>query len=135
LLLISLLTRGFVPWTITLFPFVIIPFLPFVAGMVWLFSSLGVFLRDIKQAMGIVTSALMFLAPIFYPIEQIPPHYRNLLYLNPLTVIVQCTREVLIWGRMPDWGMLALYTLASSFFAWFAFTWFQRTRGGFADVL
>jgi len=135
LLLISLLTRGFAPWTAILFPLVIIPFLPFVAGVVWLFSSLGVFLRDLKQAMGIITAALMFLAPIFYPLEQIPPRYRDLLYLNPLTVIVQSTREVLIWGRMPNWSMLGLYALASCLFAWFAFAWFQRTRRGFADVL
>jgi len=135
LLVISLLTRGFVPWTVVLFPIVIIPFLPFVAGMVWLLSSLGVFLRDLKQAMGIITAALMFLAPIFYPIERIPPRYRDLLYLNPLTVIVQASRDVLVWGRVPNWGGLGLYTLASCLFAWFAFAWFQRTRKGFADVL
>lgn len=135
LLLIELLSRGFVPWTVLLFPLVVVPFLPFVAGTVWLFSSLGVFLRDLKQAMGIVTAALMFLAPIFYPIEQIPTEYRSLLYLNPLTVIVQASREVLVWGRMPDWYMLGLYTMASCLFAWVAFAWFQRTRKGFADVL
>ena len=135
LLVISLLTRGFVPWTVVLFPLVIIPFLPFVAGVVWLLSSLGVFLRDLKQAMGIITAALMFLAPIFYPIERIPPGYRDLLYLNPLTAIVQASRDVLVWGHTPNWGMLGLYTLVSCLFAWFAFAWFQRTRKGFADVL
>ena len=135
LLVISLMSRGFVPWTSLLFPIVIIPFLPFVAGMVWLLSSLGVFLRDLKQAMGIVTAALMFLAPIFYPIEQIPPRYRDLLFLNPLTEIVQASRDVLVWGRMPNWGALGIYTLVSCLFAWLSFAWFQRTRRGFADVL
>lgn len=135
LLVISILARGFVPWTVVLFPIVIIPFLPFVAGMVWMLSSLGVFLRDLKQAMGIVTAALMFLAPIFYPIQQIPAQYRDLLYLNPLTAIVQASRDVLVWGRAPNWAILGLYSVASCLFAWFAFAWFQRTRRGFADVL
>jgi len=135
LLLISLLARGSVPWTFVLFPIVIVPFLPFIAGMVWLLGSLGVFLRDLKQAMGIITAALMFLAPIFYPMEQIPPHYRDLLYLNPLTVIVEASRDVLVWGRIPNWDLLGIYTLASCLFAWFAFVWFERTRRGFADVL
>ncbi len=135
LLVISFLKRGFIPWTAVLFPIVIIPFLPFVAGMIWLLSSLGVFLRDLKQAMGIITAALMFLAPIFYPIERISPRYRDLLYLNPLTAIVQASRDVLVWGRLPNWEMLGLYTLASCLFAWLAFAWFQRTRKGFADVL
>lgn len=135
LLVISLLVRGNVPWTAVLFPVVVVPFLPFVAGLVWLLGSLGVFLRDLKQAMGIITSALMFLAPIFYPMEQISPRYRDLLYLNPLTVIVEASRDVLVWGRMPDWGMLGVYTLASCLFAWVAFAWFERSRKGFADVL
>ncbi|EIL91803.1 ABC transporter [Rhodanobacter fulvus Jip2] len=135
LLAISLLVLGTVPWTIVLFPIVVAPFLPFIAGLIWLLSSLGVFLRDLKQAMGIITAALMFLAPIFYPMEQIPPDYRNLLYLNPLTAIVEASRDVLVWGRLPDWGMLGIYTLVSCAFAWVAFAWFERSRKGFADVL
>jgi lipopolysaccharide transport system permease protein len=135
LLAISLLVLGTVPWTIVLFPIVVAPFLPFIAGLIWLLSSLGVFLRDLKQAMGIITAALMFLAPIFYPMEQIPPDYRNLLYLNPLTAIVEASRDVLVWGRLPDWGMLGIYMLVSCTFAWIAFAWFERSRKGFADVL
>jgi lipopolysaccharide transport system permease protein len=135
LLAISLLVLGTVPWTIVLFPIVVAPFLPFIAGLIWLLSSLGVFLRDLKQAMGIITAALMFLAPIFYPMEQSPPDYRNLLYLTPLTAIVEASRDVLVWGRLPDWGMLGVYTLVSCTFAWIAFAWFERSRKGFADVL
>lgn len=135
LLIFSLMVRGTMAWTILLFPLVVLAFLPFVAGTVWLLGSLGVFLRDLKQAIGVITSALMFLAPIFYPKELIQPPYRDLLYLNPLTVIVEASRDVLVWGRMPDWGLLGLYALASCLFAWFSFTWFERTRRGFSDVL
>lgn len=135
LLVFSLIVRGTMPWTIVLFPLVVLAFLPFVAGTVWLLGSLGVFLRDLKQVIGVITPALMFLAPIFYPKDLISPQYRDLLYLNPLTVIVDASRDVLIWGRMPDWGLLGLYTLVSCLFAWFAFAWFERTRRGFADVL
>jgi lipopolysaccharide transport system permease protein len=135
LLLFSLVVRGFVPWTIIYFPIVIAVFVPFMAGLIWLLSSLGVFLRDLKQAMGIVTAMLMFLAPIFYPPELIPPSYRNLLYLNPLTAIVNASRDVLVWGRAPNWEVLGLYALVASLFAWASFSWFERTRRGFADVL
>lgn len=135
LLVFSVIVRGALPWTILLFPLVVAAFLPFVAGMVWLFASLGVYLRDLKQAVGVITSALMFLAPIFYPKELISPDYRDFLYLNPLTIIVDASHDVLIWGRMPDFGLLGLYAIASCLFAWFAFVWFERTRKGFADVL
>jgi ABC-type polysaccharide/polyol phosphate export systems, permease component len=135
LLIISLLVKGTLPWTVVLFPMVIACFLPFVAGTIWLLASLGVFLRDLKQAIGVITTALMFVAPILYPKEFIPVKYRDLMYLNPLTIIVEASQDVLIWGRLPSWSHLGLYTLASCLFAWLAFAWFERSRKGFADVL
>jgi lipopolysaccharide transport system permease protein len=136
LLVISCLANGgFVPWTVVLFPVVVACFLPFVAGTIWLLASLGVFLRDLKQAIGIITTMLMFLAPIMYPRETIPPQYRDLLYLNPLTVIVEASQDVLVWGHVPDWSHLAIYFPAACVFAWAAFVWFESTRKGFADVL
>lgn len=135
LIVFSLLVRGTVPWTAVLFPLVIVAFLPFVVGALWLLASLGVFLRDLKQAIGVITTALMFLAPIFYPPELVSPAYRGLLYLNPLTEIVVASRDVLVWGRQPDWGMLGLYAVVAGLFAWLAFAWFERSRRGFADVL
>jgi lipopolysaccharide transport system permease protein len=135
LLIISVLVKGTLPWTVVLFPMVIACFLPFVAGTIWLLASLGVFLRDLKQAIGVITTALMFVAPILYPKEFIPVKYRDLMYLNPLTVIVEASQDVLIWGKLPTWSHLGLYTLASCLFAWVAFAWFERSRKGFADVL
>jgi lipopolysaccharide transport system permease protein len=135
LLAFSILVQGGIPWTVVFFPLIVAVFLPFVVGMLWLLASLGVFLRDLKQAIGIVTTALMFLAPIFYPRQLIPLPYRNLLYLNPLTVIVEASQDVLVWGHPPDWGALGFYALAACLFAWFAFNWFERSRKGFADVL
>ena len=135
LLVFELIVQGSIPWTMIYFPIIIVAFLPFVAGIVWFLASLGVFLRDLKQAIGVITTSLMFLAPIFYPIESISPNYRAFVYLNPLTVIVEASRDALVWGRMPDWQALGLYALTACLFAWFAFNWFERSRKGFADVL
>lgn len=135
LLVIGMFVRGFVPWTVVLFPVVVLVFLPFVLGVMWLLASLGVFLRDIKQAIGIITTALLFLAPILYPITLIPPAYRFWLYCNPLTVIVMASQNVLVWGKQPQWVLLGIYAVVACLFAWAAFAWFERSRKGFADVL
>lgn len=129
------LIGGHIPWTVVLFPIVVACFLPFVAGSVWLLASLGVYLRDLKQVVGILTMAMLFLAPVLYPETLIPAQYRGWLYLNPLTVIAQASQNVLVWGKPPLWSHLGLYVLASGSFAWFAFAWFQQTRKGFADVV
>jgi lipopolysaccharide transport system permease protein len=135
LLVISPFVMGHVPWTVVLFPIVVVCFLPFAAGTAWLLASLGVYLRDLKQVVGILTTALMFLAPILYPKTLIPVGYREWLNLNPLTIIVEASQNVLIWGEPPAWGHLGVYVIVSGLFAWLAFAWFERTRKGFADVV
>lgn len=125
-----------VPWTVVFFPIVMIVFLPFVAGSVWLLASLGVFFRDLKQAITVITTALMFLAPILYPMSLIHQRlFKILMYMNPLTVIAMASQNVLFLGRQPRWDHLALYAVLACLFAWAAFAWFQRTRKGFADVI
>lgn len=135
LLAVSPFLMGGIPWTAILFPVVVMCFLPLVAGTIWLLASLGVYLRDLSQAVGIATMALMFLAPIVYPATLIPVQYRDLLYLNPLTVIAEASQNVLIFGKPPVWSHLAVYVLVSALFAWLAFAWFEQTRKGFADVV
>ncbi|MER2669930.1 ABC transporter permease, partial [Escherichia coli] len=54
--------------TILLLPLLILPVFILITGVGWLFSAVGVFLRDIGQIITILVTALMFLSPIFYPI-------------------------------------------------------------------
>lgn len=135
LLAISMLANHSIPWTVVLFPVVVLSFTPFVAGTIWLLASLGVFLRDLQQAMTIITTALMFLAPILYPITNIPEGLRGLVYLNPLTEIAIAAQQTLVLGEMPNWAHLGLYAMMSILFSWLAFNWFERTRKGFGDVI
>lgn len=116
-------------------PLVILPFMIFILGVSWLLASLGVFLRDISQFIGLVVTVLMFLSPIFYPASALPEQYRFILYLNPLTPVIEGMRAVLYWGLVPDFVMLGVYWIVTAAFAWLGFVWFQMTRKGFADVL
>lgn len=104
-------------------------------GLSWFLAALGVFLRDIGQMIGLLVTALLFLSPVFYPLSAIPESYRIFLMLNPITFPVEQARDVLIWGKMPSWSGLALYSVVSWAVAVLGFAWFQRIRKGFADVL
>jgi lipopolysaccharide transport system permease protein len=57
------------------------------------------------------------------------------LYLNPLTYIIEQFRAVVLWGELPDWSGLGLYSVAAILIAWLSLVWFQKIRRGFADVL
>ena len=83
----------------------------------------------------ILTMAMLFMAPVFYPVTALPEDLRPLLYWNPLTSPIEEMRAVLFWGRLPDYGQLAVDTLVAAVVAWLGFAWFQKTRKGFADVL
>lgn len=135
LLAAFLVFNGHIPWTAVFIPLVVLPLVVFTLGLAWVLASLGVFLRDVGQTILIVTTVLMFLAPVFYPVAAVPEGLRSLLLANPLTFIIEQAREVLIWGNSPDWTGLALYTLPATLVAQAGFAWFQRTRKGFADVL
>jgi len=131
----SILVNGSVPLTLLWLPVVFIPYILFLVGCLWLFSALGVFLPDIRQLMGLLTTALLFLSPVFYPISALPKSMQGLIYLNPLTLIIEQTREIFLWGNTPDFKLLFLYSLVAMTIAVIGFVWFQKSRRGFADVL
>jgi lipopolysaccharide transport system permease protein len=122
-------------WTSIFFPFLLLPLLLLIMGISWFLSSVGVFLRDVGQVIGILTTVLLFMAPVFYPASMLPEPYRTLLYLNPLTFFIEQTRDVLMYGVAPNWIGLAVSYAICTFCAWIGYAWFQKTRKGFADVL
>ncbi|WP_085647540.1 MULTISPECIES: ABC transporter permease [unclassified Pseudomonas] len=116
-------------------PLVVMPLVLVMMGLSWGLASLGVYLRDIAQFIGILTSVLMFLSPIFYPASALPEAYRPVLMLNPLTPVIEQARDVLFFGRAPDFSIIGIYFLIGLLVMWLGFAWFQKTRKGFADVL
>jgi lipopolysaccharide transport system permease protein len=127
--------NGYLHWTAIFTPLVVLPLVILTTGLAWMLASLGVFLRDVGQTIGIFTTVLMFLSPVFYPVTAVPERFRPFIMANPLTFIIEQAREVLIWGHLPNWAGLGVYTLAATFVAWAGYAWFQKTRKGFADVL
>lgn len=135
LLLAFVVFNGYLHWTAIFIPFVLLPLIILVLGLAWMLASLGVFLRDVGQTIGIITTVMMFLSPVFFPVTALPEEYRPIIMANPLTFIIEQSREVLIWGRLPDWSSLGIYTSVATVIAWAGYIWFQKTRKGFADVL
>ncbi len=118
-----------------LLPLVLLPLLPMILGLSWLLASIGVYLRDIGQVVNLSMTVLLFMSPVFYPASGLPPAVRPWLFLNPLTLIIEETRKVLIEGIPPDWGSLLVYLAVALLVAQGGHLWFQKTRKGFADVL
>ena len=120
--------------TVLLLPLVWLPLLPWVLGLGWLLSAIGAYVRDIGQVLNLLTSALMFLSPVFFPFEALPERLQPWLRLNPLVPVMNATRELLA-GRAPDGTALAASALAGLAVAVLGALFFRRVRPGFADVV
>lgn len=135
LLLAELLFAHQLPWTVLLFPVVLVPLLLSVAGISWFLSALGVFVRDITQVTAMLTTMLLFLSPIFFPASAMPAELKIWMTLNPLVYFLDEARNTLIYGVAPDPTDWLVATCISAFVAWLGFAWFQKSRRAFADVL
>jgi len=135
LLIIFAISNGHLYWTTVFIPLVLLPLVILTLGLAWMLASLGVFLRDAGQTISVITMVMLFLAPVFYPVSAVPEKFRQFIMANPLTFIIEQAREVLIWGNLPNWLGMGIYTFAAIVVAWAGYAWFLKTRKGFADVL
>ena len=118
-----------------LFPIWIVPLVALTLGLSWFVAALGVFVRDIGQAITIIVQMLFFMTPIFYPVTLVPEGWRWVLRINPLTTIVEGARATLIEGRPPDWGAWGVVTVLSLVAMQLGYVWMMKCRRGFADVV
>ncbi len=135
-LMLALIISGHgVPLTaILIFP-VMLPLVVYALGIGWVLASIGVFMRDLNQVVGVFTQVLMFMSPVFYPASKIPEGYRGVFFANPLTVLIEQARAVLVFGNQPAWTELVAQLAIASIVAGAGFWLFQITKRGFADVL
>lgn len=124
-----------IPSLALLSPLVIIPVLLLAAGFSWGLSALGVFFRDLGQIVGVLTSVMLYLSPIFFSVSSAPESARWLLQLNPLSFPIEQMRNVLVLGLLPDWKGLFIYSICSLIIGWLGLWIFQKSRRAFADVV
>lgn len=127
--------HGAPPVTLLAAPVVALPLVLYALGASWFLASMGVYVRDVGQMAAVLTTILLFLSPVFYSVEAVPPALRWIFQVNPLAVAIGQMRGAILWGHWPALRMWALHGLGGLVFAGLGFAWFQKTRTGFADVL
>jgi lipopolysaccharide transport system permease protein len=136
LLLVVALFWGVTPqWQWLFLPLLLIPLGILLWGGTLLLSSLGVFMRDLSQLVGLGLGLMQFLTPVFYPVAALPPAVQPLLGWNPLTVVIEQIRAIIFSGAYPAASLWLQSLLGSLVLAGVAYALFRRVRGGFADVL
>ena len=130
-----LIVNHFIHPTALLFPLIWMPMLLFTLGCGYFLASLGVFVRDIGTVVGVVTTMLFFLTPIFYPVSAVPEQFRIVSRMNPLALFVEDARKVVLWGLPPDWSWFIFGMALSGAVFIVGFVWFMKSKKAFADVI
>lgn len=135
LLAATWLLLGSVPTSVLYLPLLLLVFLPLLFGMAWGLAGLGVYLPDTQHLTAMITTPLMFLSPVFYPISMLPDWAQPWLNLNPLTVIIEAARAIFLGSQWPASGTMIAYTLAALCIFVLGALCFHKLRRGFSDVL
>jgi lipopolysaccharide transport system permease protein len=116
-------------------PVLLLPYLALLLGVSWFAAALGTFWRDLGPAITIGLHALIFLTPVFYPLQAVPGKWQPLMRLNPLAIFIENTRRVWSANRPPLFGEWSVAALISLLVMTAGYWWFQRCKRDFADVV
>jgi ABC-type polysaccharide/polyol phosphate export permease len=107
----------------------------FVCGLSMITASLNVFVRDTRYVVESANLVLLWLVPIFYPFEIIPPAYKELYQFNPLAALVLAMRTILLEGAAPPTSLLVKLTLSSVGMLLIGLVVFRKSNLKFFDYL
>lgn len=118
-----------------LLPVVPLSLLPWLLGLGWLLCGLGVFLRDLGQAIGLALSGLLFLTPVFYPLAALPTWMQPLSLAIPLSAPIEALRGLVLLNTLPDPASISFVFASGLLLAILGLFTMHRLSDGFADVL
>jgi ABC-2 type transport system permease protein len=125
---------GNVGWTMVLFPLVLVCTGLFGLGLGLVAAVYNVYLRDVGYLVGIVLNVLFYATPIVYPLDQVPEEkfgipMRRLIELNPLTRLVELTREAFYTLTWPSvWFVTTVVVVSLGTFVVGAFLFARKAR-------
>ena len=107
----------------------------FTAGISLLVAAFNLFYRDIQYLLNLVILLWMYITPVMYPIELIPVRYRFIMSLNPMAVIINAYRQVILSGKDPNMASLSVAVVVSLSVFGIGFVVFKKLEGQFADYV
>ena len=105
----------------------------FTYGLGLLFAAANLFYRDMQYLLNLIILVWMYLTPIMYNQEIFPENLRWVFKINPMAVIVNAYREVILNGRMPNFSSLGIAAVLAVAICWIGFRIFKKLEGQFAD--
>lgn len=97
-------------------------------------SALNVKYRDVRFALPFLIQLWLFVSSVIVPSSSVPPKWRWLLMLNPMSGIIEGYRSAL-FGLPFDWPALSVATVLTLLVLLYAIYAFSRVERSFADII
>jgi lipopolysaccharide transport system permease protein len=120
---------------ILLVPLVLLIQIILMFGVSLVASAVMVFYRDVRFVVPLTLQIWMYLSPVIYPVTLVPERLRPFYFLNPMAVLIDSYRRLILFNQTPDWLYLALAALVSVSVAVVAYRYFKRAEREFADLI
>jgi len=108
----------------------------FATGVGMIISAVSAYFRDVQQIVPLLTTALLFLSPVFFPLESLPDGIERVVRaVNPLSYPIEQSKNVLFLERWLSLLGLLKYTVVALIVWWVGSTTYRVASRGFADVV
>ncbi len=107
----------------------------FTYGLSLILAAANLFYRDIQYLLGLVILIWMYLTPVIYSTEIFPAQYRWIFQINPMSVIINAYRQVILAGGTPNIRSLVIALVLSLLLLAGGYKLFKKLEGVFADVV
>lgn len=105
----------------------------FTLGLSLFFAAANLLYRDIQYLLSLVLTLWMYLTPIIYPADLVPQKFRFVYQLNPMSVIVNAYRQVILGGGSPKYSSLLIAFIVSFTTLIIGLSYFKSREKVFAD--
>ena len=107
----------------------------FILGLSLFVAAANVYYRDVKYVIPLAMQLWMYASPVIYPVSMVPQHLRPFYMLNPMALIIDSYRKVLVLGVAPDRSYLGFMAVVIIVLLWLAYAFFKKIEMSFADVI
>jgi len=137
LLLLSLhaLAGGVLSFSALQAPLVILPFCMLVIGAALAVSALTVFFEDLAQIVTFLTQLMLFLSPVFFPLNAAPQWLQPFLILNPISIPIEQLRIIILGDAALEWSILGAYWVVACLALYVGQRIFRLCQSTFADIV
>ena len=114
MIIVFIVCRVSLHWTFLFIPVVLLQLYGFCLGIGLFLAATNVFFRDIQYIYSAVTTAWMYLTPIFYPLSELPENLQWIIkHLNPMYFYVDQFRDVVLNNHIPGFSLLGAGVIAA----------------------